>query len=159
MGVGKSAVCRELNKRLDKSVWLDGDWCWMMNPFIVNEENKRMVENNIVFLLRSFLVNSSFDYVIFDWVIHKEYIFDLILERLNGLKFDVIKITLTCSEEALKSRILKDVQKNLRDEECIGRSIERLELYKEMDTEKIDTSDISIPETADKIMEIIQKRL
>lgn len=159
MGVGKSTVCRELNKRLDKSVWLDGDWCWMMNPFIVNEENKKMVENNIVYLLRNFLMNSSFDYVIFDWVIHKEYIFDSILQRLNDLKFDVTKITLTCSEEALRSRILKDVHENLRDEDCIDRSLERLALYKDMNTEKIDTSDISVSETVDKVIEVIQTRL
>ena len=40
MGVGKT-------KKLQNSVWLDGDWCWMINPFVVNEENKRMVINNI----------------------------------------------------------------------------------------------------------------
>ena len=28
MGVGKTTVCRELQKRLDRSVFLDGDWCW-----------------------------------------------------------------------------------------------------------------------------------
>lgn len=158
MGVGKSAVCKELNKSLDKSVWLDGDWCWMMNPFVVNEENKRMVQNNIIFLLRSFLTNSSFEYVIFDWVIHKEEIFDLILQGLYDLKFDVIKITLTCSEEALKGRILKDVQQYLRDEDCINRSLERLPLYNDMDTEKVDTSDISVSETVDKIIGIIKAR-
>jgi broad-specificity NMP kinase len=48
MGIGKSVTCKELNRKLDKSVWLDGDWCWMMNPFIVNDENKQMVEDNIM---------------------------------------------------------------------------------------------------------------
>lgn len=54
MGVGKSTVCKELNKRLIRSVWLDGDWCWMMNPWVVNDENKKMVVQNINFLLRNF---------------------------------------------------------------------------------------------------------
>ena len=31
MGVGKSAVCRELLRQLTPGVWLDGDWCWNMN--------------------------------------------------------------------------------------------------------------------------------
>ncbi|WP_418717653.1 hypothetical protein [Bilophila wadsworthia] len=35
MGVGKSAVCRELLRQLTPGVWLDGDWCWNMNPFVV----------------------------------------------------------------------------------------------------------------------------
>ena len=35
MGVGKSAVCRELLRQLTPGVRLDGDWCWNMNPFVV----------------------------------------------------------------------------------------------------------------------------
>ena len=40
MGIGKSTITEELSKQTKQSVYLDGDWCWMMNPFIVNEENK-----------------------------------------------------------------------------------------------------------------------
>ncbi|GEA33831.1 MAG: AAA family ATPase [Clostridium beijerinckii] len=155
MGVGKSATCRELNKKLKNSVWLDGDWCWMINPFVVNEENKKMVINNINYLLRSFLTNSSLEYIIFNWVIHMEEIFDDILEPLNDLNFEIIKITLICDEDALKKRILGDVKLKLRDEECVSRSVGRLDLYKEMSTKKIDTSNISVLETVDKIMKII----
>ncbi|MBQ0125795.1 MAG: AAA family ATPase, partial [Clostridiales bacterium] len=28
MGVGKTTVCQQLKKELDKAVFLDGDWCW-----------------------------------------------------------------------------------------------------------------------------------
>ena len=41
MGIGKTAVSERLNQLLDHSVFLDGDWCWNMDPFIVNEENKK----------------------------------------------------------------------------------------------------------------------
>jgi broad-specificity NMP kinase len=156
MGVGKTATCRKLNGSLANSVWLDGDWCWMMNPFVVNDENKRMVINNITYLLRSFLTNSSFEYVIFNWVIHMEDIFNDVLQPLSDLKFEVIKITLTCSEEALRKRLSKDIQMNLRDESSIDRSVERLELYKNMATEKIDTTDISIYEAVHRIMQIVE---
>jgi len=155
MGVGKSATCKELYKKIEGSVWLDGDWCWMMNPFIVNQENKKVVEENITYLLRNYLTNSSFKYVIFNWVIHSEEIFSTLLERLNDLDFEIIKITLICSEESLKSRLLKDIKNNLRDEADIDRSLERIQLYKNMDTIKIDTSNISISEAVDKIIEII----
>jgi broad-specificity NMP kinase len=155
MGVGKTATSRELNKKLSNSVWLDGDWCWMMNPFTVNDENKNMVINNITYLLRNFLSNSSFEYVIFNWVIHYEYIFDLVLQPLRDLEFEVVKISLVCSEQTLKERIINDVQLNLRDGKELSTSIERLELYKNMNTVKIDTTNISITETVDKILEII----
>ncbi len=55
MGVGKTAVCQELKKMLPASVFLDGDWCWDMHPFQVNDETKRMVLQNIVFLLNQFI--------------------------------------------------------------------------------------------------------
>ena len=65
MGVGKSSVCAELNKQLPKSVYLDGDWCWNMDPFVVNKETKAMVIKNICFMLNSFLRCSELENVIF----------------------------------------------------------------------------------------------
>jgi len=47
MGVGKTTTCNLLYKHFDKSIWLDGDWCWMMNPWDFNEENRKMVKKNI----------------------------------------------------------------------------------------------------------------
>ncbi|MCS4479675.1 hypothetical protein JQ035_02185 [Clostridium botulinum] len=43
-------------------------------------------------------------------VIHYEDIFNLLLQPLSDLEFEVIKITLLCSEEKLKKRILNDVE-------------------------------------------------
>ncbi|WMJ81658.1 AAA family ATPase [Clostridium sp. MB40-C1] len=157
MGVGKTATSRELNKKLNNSVWLDGDWCWMMNPFTVNDENRNMVVNNITYLLRNFLNNSSFEYVIFNWVIHYEDIFNLVLQPLSDLEFEVIKITLICSKQTLKKRIINDVQFNLRDGKELNTSLQRLELYKNMNTIKIDTTNISIAGTVDKIIKIVSK--
>ena len=37
MGVGKTAVSRRLSAMLERSVLLDGDWCWMTHPFIVTD--------------------------------------------------------------------------------------------------------------------------
>jgi tRNA uridine 5-carbamoylmethylation protein Kti12 len=40
MGAGKTATCRELQKILPRNVFLDGDWCWDMHPFVVTDETK-----------------------------------------------------------------------------------------------------------------------
>ena len=157
MGVGKTATSKVLYEKLQNSVWLDGDWCWMMNPFIVNEENKEMVLDNITHLLRNFLMNSSFEYVIFNWVIHLEEIFDMVLSKLNGLEFELIKITLICNEESFIKRVSADIKNNLREKEDLDSGLERIPLYKNMDTIKIDTSNISILETVNKIVEIVKK--
>ncbi|MCM3783487.1 AAA family ATPase [Neobacillus mesonae] len=151
MGVGKTTVSRELYKLLDKSVWLDGDWCWMMNPWVFSEENIQMVTNNITFILRSYLTNSTFEYIIFNWVLHKEEIRDELLEKLSDLEFQVEKITLTCSESVLRQRMIQDQ----RTEEEIVRSVQRLIEYESMQTTKIDTSDIMVEQVVEKIRLII----
>ena len=152
MGVGKTTLCNALHKKIEKTVWLDGDWCWMMNPWSFTEENKKMVEDNITYLLRNYLQNSSFEYVIFSWVIHQEAIFELILGKLKDLDFELHKITLQCSEKALQERMVKDG----RDSEVIERSLLRLKLYETMNTRKIDTSDLSISEAVQKVMEMMK---
>lgn len=134
-GAGKTSMCRILNKSIN-SVWLDGDWCWMMNPFIVNAENKKMVEDNIIHLLRNFLTNSSMETVIFSWVIPRDSIHNQIVERLKDLDFRLLKITLLCNAEALQQRM----EKQGRPREKIENSVASLGQYWNMNTRKIDTT-------------------
>ena len=101
MGVGKSSVCRALHQRLTPSVWLDGDWCWNLNPFEVTEETKAMAMDNIAHLLGSFLRCSQTEYVIFSWVMHQQEIIDELLSRLTGTAFTLYSYSLVCSEEIL----------------------------------------------------------
>ncbi len=155
MGVGKSTVSNLLFKKLQPSVYLDGDWCWNMSPFVVSDENKEMVINNIAYLLQSFLQNSGYKYIVFCWVIHQEEIFREILEPLKGYDFEIYKISLICSENTLRNRLRLDVQNGIREADVIDRSIQRLPLYSQMDTHKIDVSNISAQEAADKILEIV----
>ena len=71
MGAGKTTVCNILKKKLKNSVFLDGDWCWNMEPFQVTEETKAMVMDNITHILNNFLACSAYDHVIFCWVLHE----------------------------------------------------------------------------------------
>ncbi|BCZ46071.1 hypothetical protein psyc5s11_21380 [Clostridium gelidum] len=156
MGVGKSTVCNILFKMLNNSVYLDGDWCWNMNPFVVSDENKEMVINNISYLLKSYLNNSGYKYIIFCWVMHDEAIFKQILDKLKEFDFELHKVSLVCSEESLKNRLDVDVKNGIRKTDVISRSIERISFYEKMDTVKIDVSNITPHETAKKICEIVQ---
>ena len=153
MGVGKSTVCQALYSQLENSVWLDGDWCWLMHPLVISEENKQMVQDNIRYVLRNYLKNSSLSYVIFSWVIHQEEIFELILQELNDLEFELYKITLICSESAL----IKRMSAGGRTADNIECSVKRLTLYQDMNTIKIDTNDLKVPEIIAKINNIIHE--
>ena len=81
MGVGKTAACNILKTKLENSVFLDGDWCWDAHPFIVNDETKAMVMDNICYLLNNFLKCSAYDNIVFCWVLHEQNILDDLLSR------------------------------------------------------------------------------
>jgi len=155
MGVGKTATCEKLNNELNNSVWIDGDWCWMMNPFVVNDETKSMVIDNIKHNLRNFLGTSHIENIIFNWVMDKEEIFQDILRKLVGLEFNLYKITLTCSDKLLIKRIEQDIKEGKRDKDCIKRSLERQDYYKTLNTIKIDTTNKTIDEVSKIIGDIV----
>lgn len=154
MGVGKTTVCRELKTMLPGSVLLDGDWCWDMHPFIVTEETKAMVMDNIIHLLNNFLRCSAIENVVFCWVMHEQSIMDDILSRLDTAGCRIVSVSLTCSEEALCTRLQADIDSGIRSADILDRSPQRLPLYDSLDTLKIDTTGKSPKEIARCIHEL-----
>ena len=65
MGVGKTTVGQILKKQLADCVYLDGDWCWDMDPFSVTPETKCMVIDNICTLLNNFLRCTAYKNIVF----------------------------------------------------------------------------------------------
>ena len=154
MGVGKTTVSREIKNRLSKSVFLDGDWCWDMNPFVVNNETKTMVMDNICYLLNKFIHCSEYENIIFCWVLHEQEIIDSILSRLDKQNINVICISLLCKEKALRERIQKDIDNKLRNKDVLEKSIERIHLYEKLDTVKIEVSEKTVADTVNEIMQL-----
>lgn len=151
MGVGKTTTSRLLCDILHNSVFLDGDWCWDSHPFQVTEETRAMVVENICFLLNSFLRCSVYENVVFCWVMHQQTILDSILSRLDTQNARVIPVSLVASENALRVRLEKDVAAGVRNADVIERSVARIPLYAELDTVKVDVSNITAAEAARRI--------
>lgn len=152
MGVGKTTVCQILKQKLEQAVFLDGDWCWDAHPFQVNEETKAMVMDNICYLLNNFLSCSAYRNIIFCWVMHEQSIVDSILSRLCLEDCEVKNVSLICSREALSRRLEKDIRAGIRQRDVLERSVDRLKLYQTLNTVKVDVSEISAEEAAEKIM-------
>lgn len=146
MGVGKTTVCQHLKKKLNNSVFLDGDWCWDAHPFQVTEETKKMVLQNICFLLNQFLHCSAYDNIIFCWVMHEQSIIDTILASINQTNCAIKIISLVCNEQTLRSRLKKDVANGVRSEDVIARSISRIPCFEQLNSIKIDTNAKDIAE-------------
>ena len=163
MGIGKTTTCQVLKTKLDKSVFLDGDWCWDMHPFMVNEERswsdkneetKKLVLENICMLLNNDLKCSVFDHIIFCWVMHEQSIIDDLLSHLDLKDVKVISISLVCQKEALEKRIQKDIDQGIRKPDVLARSVERLEMYQKLNTYKIDVSNKTIEEIVKEIIKV-----
>lgn len=148
MGVGKTAAARSLQGMMRNCVFLDGDWCWDMEPFIVTDVTRRMVLGNIGHALRVFLGCPSFESIIFCWVMHKDSIIRDVLERIGEEDYRLSVYNLVCSPEELARRIGRDVMEGRRREDVLSRSMSRMEDCHAMDTIKIDVGQKSAGEAA-----------
>ena len=151
MGVGKTTVCQRLKMTLEHAVFLDGDWCWDAQPFVVNEETKAMVIRNICFLLNNFLHCSAYENIIFCWVMHEQEIIDSIVENLDMENCQLKCISLLAGERSLRDRLQKDVRRGLRRADVICRSMERIPLYQNLNTIKVETDGKSVQKIVDEI--------
>lgn len=158
MGVGKTTVCKVLLERLTPGVYLDGDWCWNMNPFQVTYETKSMVLDNITTMLSRFLACPELEYVLFGWVMNQPEIAQTILDqlKLDGVK--VFQYTLLCTEETLRCRLGQDIQAGLRGADVLERGVGYLPLYAAQNTIKIMTDSLSPQEIAEEIMTQMRKK-
>ncbi len=102
--VGKTTVTENVFRMVDNSAYLDGDWVWNVNPFSIKDPRLRNGDKNMSYTLSTYL-KSDFEYVFFSSVIAiDEEIRNNILKDIDHEGHDVIGITLTCSEDTLKSR-------------------------------------------------------
>lgn len=152
MGVGKTTVCQILKRKVRNNVYLDGDWCWDSNPFIVNGETKEMVIKNITYLLNRFIACTEYTSIFFSWVLDEQTIIEDILNRLQIENCILHSISLICEPSELSNRLQKDIEIGLREESVVKRSIERLPKFQELDTVKIDVTHLTPQEVADYIL-------
>lgn len=154
-GIGKTMTCRNLLMKMDNAAWLESDWCWSMNmyPSAFNPETEAMVVKNISFILRNYLEYDKLDYVIFNWVLHRKHLFDKVIANIGDIEYQLCPITLMASETEHLRRMIQDG----RDDARIQRSLDYRKLYEKLSNPIIDTTQLSIDETSDKIIEIIKQ--
>ncbi len=154
MGVGKTAACQQLKRLLPGSAYLDGDWCWDMHPFLVTEETRAMVMDNIAHTLSNFLHCSTIQNVILSWVMHEQAILDDLLARLPLDNCEAVSVSLVASPDVLRARLRSDIDAGLRSENVIERSLARLPMYAQVKSVKLDTSALTAQQVAKAISEI-----
>ena len=155
MGVGKTTTCKALKRRLAPCAFLDGDWCWDMEPFQVTWETKALVQENIAFMLGQFLSCSAFENVLFCWVLHQWEITEALLQRLPLEGVQVRTFSLMARPETLRAHLEKDVKAGLRTWGVVDRSLARLPLYDALPTEKLWVDGLTPEETAERLWKML----
>ena len=155
MGVGKSAVSHELKKMLAPCAFLDGDWCWDLEPFTVTEETKALVLDHAAYLLNSFLRCSAVENVLFCWVMPARSVIDDLLSRITE-PHSFHLFTLTASEAALRTRLARDILAGRRTEDVVARSLAYAPLYEaETDGSKVTTDGADAQSIARRIADMV----
>lgn len=156
MGVGKTALCRELKKLAAPCAFLDGDWCWDMEPFQVTEETKALVQANIATLLGRYLACGAFQNVVFCWVMHQRETVEALLAALPLEGVEVTWVTLLAREETLRRRIGGDVAAGLRTWDVLERSLERLAHCRQLGSALLWTDGLTPAQGAREVWELAQ---
>ena len=148
--VGKTTVADRLFQSYENSAYLDGDWCWCVNPFSINDPRLRNGDKNMSYVLSTYL-NSAFDYVIFSSVVAiGDPIRREIVNAITAEDYEVIGFTLTCSEETLRQR-----HKERGDENEVSFYWLHLPVYP--NDYVIDTDHKTVSQIVDEIRRIIEK--
>ncbi len=110
--VGKSAAGDLLFQMYENAAYLDGDWCWCVNPFRLDDPRLREGDKAMSAVLSNYL-RLGFDYVVFSSVVLMyENIRQGILKNIPETGYEAIGFTLTCTEENLRQRHKKRGDQN-----------------------------------------------
>lgn len=152
MGVGKTTTCLALIDRLQPAAFLNGDWCWTMKPWTVNDRSIAMVERNIAFVLRGYLANPDIGTVIFGWVMHRAEGFSQAPDCVGGA---ATRNCMSCRWSARPRHWPRASAPMPRSPGALAGSLDRLPMYRDMPWPKIDVSAIGADEAADRIAAMV----
>lgn len=102
--VGKSTTAKLLFEHYVNSAYCDGDWCWCVNPYSIEDKRQENGNQNMAFLISTYL-NAGFEIVIFSSIVLTNP--DMRRSILNSIRakdYDVMSFQLTCSEDTLMER-------------------------------------------------------
>ena len=148
-GVGKSTTLKLLESRLPKLALLDADDVWRVSEDLAVDGTRSIAISNVVNVLNGYR-DAGCDTAVLSWVFARSALFGPAVEALTGT-FDVIlQIYLVASPDALRARL-----ESRNDLDRLAYSISRLKLIERLPYRRIDTTNLSAYDTAERVLELI----
>ena len=111
-GAGKTTTSKSLLLMCLHSAYVDADWCRAINPFQFTKATKKTITNNIICLIRNYLLCDDIETVIFHYGFYGERkaLYDEVMNclRNEGIIFDEYIVALKCEYDENKRRSIKD---------------------------------------------------
>lgn len=85
---------------------------------------------------------------------HEQSIIDEIILNLDLDEVECYPISLMVDKDTLVSRLQKDVEARIRNEDVINRSVQRIEMYETLNTIKLDTTNKSLDELVEEVKQL-----
>ena len=150
-GIGKTTVCQKLFRSIDSCAWLDGDWCWMVNPYPgKTDEQKRYAEKAFGYILDGYFHDERTNTIFFSWLIRADFMFELVSSQISYRNYELIKIVLVCEEKEFIRRLTE----GKRSADKISHP-DDMEQYRSLNARVIDTTHLSAEETAERILSLL----
>lgn len=158
VGVGKSSTSWELAARFDRSFMLDGDFIGAVHPFeIYDQDRVEYLYKTLFHLIKFHQSNGYADFVI-NYVFEEPDQLLKLTDLLKTLDEHIHIFWLTCDEKVQAERV---INRKIDHEWDLERFVE-LNKIQQTSAEKgfigreIDTTHLSIPKVADKILELLK---
>lgn len=151
-GVGKNAVLPHIRERLDDCICLDADEVYgvPLNEFTDYMHDRwiyKVIEETGKALDRAHIV-------ILTWVFARQEMVQQVVDGLEGRFESVHQLYLVATPETIRER---RASRNDHDEAMQNYSLSRLDLINALSFPKIDTTDLSIAEVADRIVSRLRR--
>ena len=153
-GVGKTTVCKTLFSATKNSAWLDADWCWMVNPYPgKTEAQKRYAERAFGYILDGYLEDEGTTHIFFSWLMHGDFMFDLVTDQIKHKNYELHKFVLVC-EDAKVFRERKEMDGRIPEQ--IHEHVD-MSAFRRMNAHIIDVSDKTPADVVEEIRQRIEQ--
>lgn len=157
VGVGKSSTSWELAARFDQSFMLDGDFIGAVHPFEIYDQERVEYLYKTLFHLIKFHQDHGYSNFVINYVFEEANQLKLLTDLLKTVDSDIYAFWLTCDEAVQTERVIKRKPDHAWD---LDRFVELNKIQRESSEKgfigrEIDTTHLSIPEVADKILELL----